>query len=55
MRSTLWREVRRVGAESAVSGALLPKSSSAAAFQRQCCYLFRPKTENMSCFKRLQN
>lgn len=24
-------------------------------FQSQCRYLFRPKTENMNCFKRLQN
>lgn len=39
----------------AVNGALLPKSSSAAAFQSQWHYLFRPKTENRYCFKELQN
>lgn len=55
VRSTLWKEVRRADAESAVSGAWLPKSNSAAAFQSQCRYLFRPKTENMNGFKRLQN
>ena len=47
--------MRRADAESAVGGAWLPKSNSAAAFQSQCRYLFRPKTENMNGFKRLQN